>query len=259
MSKEFIFKKNIFGGFDRQQVIEYLSHIQAECTDHSNAEKITVVNSQITNLLERIEEKKQKIESLKSELKKINELEQSHDTNIFKNIETADKIISTAREEAANQIKEANKNASQSSKEITNLLLRIDSLKSEIALIGSKADNISTNLNKFEFENESAVDYITYESEEENTADETLQAESVSCSENIIFDEASAFNEETSTENSIDNFFAELEKLTGSEEFYDNGPDLDEAFDKPQKKVHDTSQKKDTAFDDMLKSIFHES
>lgn len=259
MSKEFIFKKNIFGGFDRKQVIEYLSRLQEECNDHNNTDKIATFNRQITVLIERIEEKKQKIESLKSELKKINELEQSHDTNIFKNIETADKIVSTAREEAANQIKEANKNASQSSKEITNLLLRIDSLKSEIALIGSKADNISTNLNKIEFENETAVDYITYESEEENTADETLQAESVSCSENIIFDEASAFNEETSTENSIDNFFAELEKLTGSEEFYDNGPDLDEAFDKPQKKAHDTSQKKDTAFDDMLKSIFHES
>ena len=38
MNKEFIIKKNIFGGFDRHQVIDYLAHLQSKCSDSTTHE-----------------------------------------------------------------------------------------------------------------------------------------------------------------------------------------------------------------------------
>ena len=47
MNKEFIIKKNIFGGFDRRQVIDYLAQLQSKCGDSATHEEIESTKEKI--------------------------------------------------------------------------------------------------------------------------------------------------------------------------------------------------------------------
>lgn len=266
MSKEFIFKKNILGGFDRQQVIDCLSNLQAKSSDQHTRSEIEKTNQHINEYLKKVDEKNKQIEELKTRLKEINNYKNSPDNNIFKAIETADKIVACAKEEVSNQIKIANNTASENSEKFAQLLLRIDTLKAEITQIGAKADNISSKLSIIETDEAEDIKKDSADIYQETQDDETVKIDSDSSFEmfeetdNIAFNEnESSFENEFNPDNSIDNFFAELEKLTGNENFYDNGPSIDEAFDRSKKILPDTDETKDDAFDDMLKNIFHES
>lgn len=266
MSKEFILKKNILGGFDRQQVIDCLSHLQAKSSDQHTRSEIEKTNQLIKEYLKKVDEKNKKIDELKTKLKEINHYENSPDNNIFKAIETADKIVACAKEEVTNQIKTANNTASESSEKFAQLLLRIDTLKSEITQIGAKADNISSKLSIIETDEAEDIKKDSADTYQETQGNKTVKIDSDPPSEmfeeteNIAFNEnENSFENEFNPDNSIDNFFAELEKLTGNENFYDNGPSIDEAFDRSKKILPDTDETKDDAFDDMLKNIFHES
>ena len=271
MSNEFILKKNIFGGFDRRQVIDYLAHLQAKCAESGNKSEIEKARLRIQAYLEKIEEKNNKIEELKKELKDLNDLSTSPVCNIFKSFEEADKIVSSAKKEAEQHIRSASDNVSDNNEKFTLLISRVDSLKAELAQIGSKADNISSKLNKIEnVEVEEINEYAVEETIEQaenpiieeivaKTPDDYLETvEETEDSPLLTIDEIIEGTQGFS--NSIDNFFAELEKLTGSADYYDNGPDINNTFDKSKRILpDDDNSEKDEAFDDMLKNIFHES
>lgn len=275
MSKEFILKKNIFGGFDRRQVIDYLAHLQEKCADSNNKSEIEKTRLQIKTYLEKIEEKNKKIEDLKNELQSLKALSETPVANVFKSLEEADKIVSSAKKEVEQHIRSASENVSESNEKFNLLISRVDVLKAELANIGSKADTISSKISKIEVEEfaedcaETAFDTVVPEAVEPvaETA-ETIAAEtfmdypddSEDYEETSILPFVDSDDEILTVANSIDNFFTELEKLTGSADFYDNRPDIDKAFDKSKKILPDDNNgEKDEAFDDMLKNIFHES
>ncbi len=266
MSKEFILKKNILGGFDRQQVIDCLSQLQSKCTDRHTRAEIEKTNQQINDYLKKIDERNKRIKELETELRELKDFEKSPDNNILKNLKTADRIVECAKEKAAIHIKTANNSASENSEKFTQLLLRVDSLKAEISQIGKKADNISSKLSIIETDESKNTDEALTDTYQKTLIAETVQNEADDSYEQIkeiddvvLIEEENIRGIELNSDNSIDNFFAELEKLTGSENFYDNGPSIDEPFDKSKKILPDTDEKKDAAFDDMLKNIFHES
>lgn len=256
MSKEFILKKNIFGGFDRRQVIDYLAQLQEKCADSSKSE-IEKVNLQIKAYLEKIEEKNRKIESLKSELDSLNKLSDTPVSNVFQSLEKADEIVSSAKKEVERHIRYASENISENNEKFTQLISRVDSLKAELAKIGSRADDISSKISTIDADEPSIVienrieksklqetvetAVKTDESDEEPNYD---YSETYILSEDFDIADTDDISEENhNISNSIDNFFAELEKLTGSADFYDNGPDIDEAFDKPKKNLPIDSNK----------------
>lgn len=73
MSKEIIFKNAIFGGFKREEVINYIVELQTEIVDSKNvlANKIREIKDckdEISGLKKSIEAKDKEIEKLKKEI-----------------------------------------------------------------------------------------------------------------------------------------------------------------------------------------------
>ena len=67
MAEETVFKKSLFGGFDRKQVIEYISYLASRCSDSATQEEFVLLRKQIEDLEKLIEEKDTVIEDLKKQ------------------------------------------------------------------------------------------------------------------------------------------------------------------------------------------------
>ncbi len=255
MSKEFIIKKNIFGGFDRRQVIDYLAHLQSQCAEPGVQDEIEATRNRIKALLEKIEEKDRKIKSLNEELRSLEDFNStSAQADGFESLSEADKIIENAKTEAKKYINETKQTVKNNNEQFDRIMSRISSLNEEIAIIGTNADKISSEIinladeedNEYSTEAEASAN-IPENSESPETFEEEIKFVLPETNEKIS-DDSDSFNY-------IDNFFSELEKLTGSADYYE-GQDITTCYDRPNKtNSGGNNAKNDEAFDDLLKNI----
>lgn len=215
MNKEFIIKKNIFGGFDRRQVIDYLAQLQSKCGDSATHEEIESTKEKIKVLIEKIEEKDRKIKNLNDELKELNSLKlQSEQIDGFESLSEADKIINNAKTEAQKYIHETKQTVISHNEQFEKIMTKISSLNKEIELIGTNAGKISS-----EIENITVAEdeYVNIEPEiTENipeTSDNNIEEyESEEIIDFILPETTEVETEISDAFNYIDNFFSELEK-----------------------------------------------
>ena len=255
MSKEFIIKKNIFGGFDRRQVIDYLAHLQSKCGDSTTHDEIESAKEKIKILIEKIEEKDRRIENLNNELKELNTLQvAAEQTDAFESLSEADKIIDNAKAEAKKYIHETRQTVISHNEQFEKIMTKISSLNKEIELIGTNAGKISS-----EIENITVAEdeYVNIEPEiteiTPETSDNNIEEyESEEIIDFILPETSDAETEDSDEFNYIDNFFSELEKITGSADYYE-GQDITTCYDRPNKTQSDI--KSNEVFDEHLKNI----
>lgn len=255
MNKEFIIKKNIFGGFDRRQVIDYLAQLQSKCGDSTTHEEIESTKEKIKVLIEKIEEKDRKIKNLNDELKELNSLKlQSEQNDGFESLSEADKIISNAKAEAKKYIHETKQTVISHNEQFKKIMTKISSLNKEIELIGTNAGKISSEIENITVAEDESVN-IEPEITENNpeTSDNNIEEyESEEIIDFILPETTEVETADSDAFNYIDNFFSEIEKITGSADYYE-GQDITTCYDRPNKTQSDT--KSDEAFDEHLKNI----
>ncbi len=232
MSMEFILKKNIFGGFDRRQVIDCISELQSQSISSDNRNQIESTKSRINEIQKKIAAKDIEINRLNSQLKELISLaDNSSDdySDIYASINEADKIIAAAKNEANQYMSETDTYIKKSNKDFETLMNRIHALNNELKVMGKNADHISVELSKVTIQPEdnevedivSKTPIHTLSSQKDDSSPEP------SISNDEYDDE---FTEEygeitlpssdepaddiSESFNSIDNFFAELDKLT---------------------------------------------
>lgn len=253
MSKEFIIKKNIFGGFDRRQVIDYLAHLQSQCTEPGVQDEIEATRNRIKALLEKIEEKDRKIKSLNDELQSLEGFNStSAQADGFESLSEADKIIENAKTKAKKYINETKQTVKNNNEQFDKIMSRISSLNEEIAIIGTNADKISSEIVNLADEEDN--EYST-EAEASAYIPESPDAFEEDIIEFILPETNEEISNDSDSFNYIDNFFSELEKLTGSADYYE-GQDITTCYDRPNKTDSGgNNPKNDEAFDDLLKNI----
>ena len=255
MSKEFIIKKNIFGGFDRRQVIDYLAHLQSQCTEPGIQDEIEATRNRIKTLLEKIDEKDRMIKSLNEELQSLENFNStSAQADGFESLSEAHKIIENAKTEAEKYINETKQTVKNNNEQFDKIMSRISSLNKEITLIGTNADRISSEITNITVE-ENDYDVSEQEITEDipEVPDENTEADGTEI--DLLLPETNkdeTADTDTDSFNYIDNFFSELEKLTGSTDYYE-AQDITTCYDKPNKTLSDEIS--DEAFDDLLKNI----
>lgn len=273
MSKEFVIKKNIFGGFDRRQVIDYIAHLQSQCANSETKAEIETSKEKIKVFLAEIEEKNQKIQSLTDELNTLNSFAASaQNKDSLETIAQADKILEKAKNEAEKYISTSTAKANEHTEKFSRMMSKLTSLNEEIALIGANAGKISSEIADIEIEEAEVVsegnqslcedDHMLSEaseiiSEEEPSEIEIKQEDD--CFAPSVIQADTDVNVDEDSFNYIDNFFTELEKLTGIPDFYDNVQDINEVFDRnrhilPEDKAESVN---DEAFDGLIKNVFN--
>ena len=280
MGKEFILKKNIFGGFDRRQVIEYIAQLQSQCEDIQSQTEIEEIKNKIDSFKKAIDEKDRTISKLNDELNKLNSLNDTQNAvDCLKGIAEADKIISAARAEAEEHISKTKIAFNNNKDKFESLFSKLSSLNAELLRIGENFENISKRINEVRIEDvphkenfEEPVilpeiideEDTAYDSTEPETVTETTKVidepEEAVEPENEYIPEEIENNDIPDSFNYIDNFFAELEKLTGAENFDD--ADITQITDSSFGKAEQSNINKldfaatDENFDELLKNVF---
>ncbi len=286
MSKEFILKKNIFGGFDRRQVIEYIAHLQSQCVDNVTKDEIESTKKKIKDFLDAIEEKNRMIENLHKELNSLNSLDESdfNTDEVFNALNEADGIVESAKKEAKKYIVAAHQTVTNNAEKFSSMRAKLVALNDEITFIGQSADKISSKLDNVSLEknadNEFAETYKNTATEPEvieNTGlTATIEEISVKNIESFADDNYSEEgydkislsdiieDEDESVEspyNSIDNFFTELGKITGFSDFCDDNNSTQSVPEITAPSVALLSDENDVqadeVFEGFLKNIFH--
>lgn len=218
MSKEIILKKKIFGGFNRRRVVECFAELQTEYADYDKHDEVLRLEEQINNLTARISEKDIELENLRNKLAELNSLSSQQNNSLnFNTLSQADRIIDDAKKEAEQYIKSADSYYKNSNKEFDLLMNKITELNREISEISSGATKISENLSKVSINDTSDDEIITSKAEPLTESPANYQNEEEILYEDdeadIFLSTESAEEDSTPSYNSIDNFFAELEKL----------------------------------------------
>lgn len=232
MSMEFILKKNIFGGFDRRQVIDCISELQSKSVSSDHRNQIEVTKSRINEIKKKISVKDVEIDKLNKQLKELTALaDMSTDdySEAYASINEADKIISAAKNEANQYMSETDTYIKKSNKDFESLMNKVHALNNELKVMGKNADHISAELNKVTIQ---PVDKETGNHNSKPQIPDRVSPKYIPSPNDSIsndeyddelteeYDEITLPVEDTPTDdipnsfNSIDNFFAELDKLT---------------------------------------------
>ena len=238
MSKEIIFKKNVFGGFDRRQVIEYISYLTSHCPDSASRKEILKLRKQIEELEGLINQRDAVISDLKSQ----------------KTSDSMNPVIISLQEIVQNgkKLKKSNEEidavTSSIQKDIDAKQPKIDSLLSKIASINSEFQSIQSNLraialklSEIDFDNighsenpvttdavKQTVKYETISDEAKEEVDTAVQIISNTDEYDYPADDDNDYtpmifdNTDDNSDvliNSIDNFFIELEKIAEAQIF----------------------------------------
>ena len=146
MSMEFILKKNIFGGFDRRQVIDCISELQSKSVSSDHRNQIEVTKSRINEIKEKISVKDVEIDKLNKQLKELTALaDMSTDdySEAYTTINEADRIITAAKKEAYQYMSETDTYIKKSNKDFESLMNKVHALNNELKVMGKKANHIS--------------------------------------------------------------------------------------------------------------------
>ena len=236
MQKEIIFKKNIFGGFNRRKVIDCLSQLKSDCATRISPEELRNMQELIDNYQNKIIEKDNEITNLKQQLQNLN-----CSCTASKTLFEANRTVTEAKNRAHKINTKLKNNVEDRSNRIEDIFEKIEKVNSEIDRIKNsllsadlKLDNISINnleakkseVNVFkpqetvpvvddnnEVTEVSKVSKVSKISEVTEATEEVLSAERKS---EVISEDISGTEEIV---NSIDNFFTELYKMTNGKLF----------------------------------------
>lgn len=236
MQKEIIFKKNIFGGFNRRQVIDCLSQLKSDCAARISPEELRNMQELIDNYQHEINEKDNEITNLKQQLQDLN-----YSCTASKTLFEAKRTVTEAKNRAHKINTKLKNNVEDRSNRIEDIFEKIEKVNSEIDRIKNsllsadlKLDNISINNleakrsevnvskpqetvpvvdDNNEVTEVSKVSKVSEVSEVTEATEEVLSSERKS---EVISEDISATEE---TINSIDNFFTELYKMTNGKLF----------------------------------------
>ena len=232
MKHEYIIKKNIFGGFDRADVINCLARLAAENNSKKQAE-ISAALNRIKELNEQITEKNKIINEYTSSLKADNINPEGREA-----ARTADEVLNKAKIEVK-RIKENIKiytefnspKLEQLQKKISYTSDEISRLTDNIKKLSGKLDNLDFNDIKVSECSEKAEDIINNqiteipieqapEPEKTDKIITPIPAEEVKEASLDLSEPAttSVEAEPSDSFNSIDNFFAEMDKLIAAKE-----------------------------------------
>lgn len=225
MNNEIILKKNIVGGFNRKQVIDCIVQIKKDCANKVSVDEIEATKNTIDTYTEMVSLKDVQIKELRNQLDEINSSKKDKSpSSAVKSISEANQTVTAAKkraEEITNTVKA----------EIENKSDKLDSIFTKLTLINNEIERIKNVLSEA---SEKISDININCETESNTiiSDDIKQSVTSKAHEkeqNIIKTEV-AENQPTEditefliqTEenfNSIDNFFAELYKMTNGKLF----------------------------------------
>ncbi len=242
MNDLIILKTNLIGGVDKQQVVDYITDLQAQLREHDLAPEIKAAEIKIRTLHEEINRKDGTLCDLRIKLEELNSFEarlegalefiQAIPENsfraIFKNqkakivFERINKVLSintAAADKILPEIDSVNTQLEKISSELQSVLMKLDNVHfddKEISLLKTSTTVFPEDAPSEFFEDEIATfeELIPESLEEEQNYNQPEDFENTA--ETVDYYELSATDEDDADplfENSVDNFFAELEKL----------------------------------------------
>lgn len=224
MQKEIIFKKNIFGGFNRRQVIDCLSQLKSDCAARISPEELRNIQELIDNYQNKINEKDNEITNLKQQLQDLN-----HPTTASKTLFEANRTVTEAKNRAQeinttlkNTVEDRSKRIEDISKKIEKVNSEIDRIKSSLLSVDQKLESIS--INNLETENSQTTDLnqtktVPVFDDNNEVTGITEDAEEVKSQQDKKEETIQIVSSPEETFNSIDNFFTELYKMTNGKLF----------------------------------------
>lgn len=229
MQKEIVLKKNIFGGFNRKQVIDCLSQLKSDCSADSNPEELRFKQAQIERMQSDLKEKDDKIKELQAQLNDLNKSKSYTDSGtLFE----ANRIVTNAKNNAEeintilrNAVVSKNIHIEEMFDKIKNINKEIDRIKNSLLTSDYKLSDISikkvTCVEPKEKTKPKSVEFPEAEIIEQ-TSDEIDIADKYAVDENETESNAKHIKDTDKNNNSIDNFFDELYKMTNSKLFEQN-------------------------------------
>lgn len=226
MQKEIVLKKNIFGGFNRKQVIDCLSQLKSDCFADSNPEELRFKQAQIERMQSDLKEKDDKIKELQAQLNDLNKSKSYTDSGtLFE----ANRIVTNAKNNAEeintilrNDVVSKKIHVEEMFDKIKNINKEIDRIKNSLLTSDYKLSDISikkvTCVEPKEKTKPKSVEFPETEIIEQ-TPDEIDIADKYTVDENETESNAKHIKDTDENNNSIDNFFDELYKMTNSKLF----------------------------------------
>lgn len=227
MQQEIILKKNIIGGFNRKQVTQCLLQLKSECNETLSADYIADIKNTIDNLTAILNDKTDQTRLLKELLESLKRTDCEDRITMTKSISKSEKNIEKAKSQAE-EIKKKTKN------EIESKSVKLEIMFSKIHLIGKETERIKGRLTQTldrlsEIQINTDIEEVNNQHEKVQTVpiEEviTIKGETLPENEpeNVIEsyeDNINIISEDTQESiNSIDNFFAELYKMTNGKLF----------------------------------------
>ncbi len=238
MKQEIIFKKNIFGGFDRRQVIACIEKLQQESVSAAEDKNLLNLRETVEQYSNLLQEKNLIVEELKTQLAEISSSKTfTNNDSFINNISQAERNIENAKQRSEIITESLKHDISDKNEKLNVLFAKINNIKEQSEIIKDNLSKILLKLNNIEidYSSESTTNTENQEikesfSEPDDTTDNVLENKEPTLTE----DEIDKIFQEEDNFNSIDNFFAELYKMTNGKLFEPRKlpePDSDDDFE----------------------------
>lgn len=238
MNREIILKKNILGGFDRKQVIDCIAHLKADCAGKASADEIEAAKTAIDTFTKMISQKDVQIKELKSQLDEIKSSKNDKSpSSAVKSISEANQTVTSAKKRADEITNTVKADIENKSDKLDTIFSKLTAINKEIERIKNVLSEASDKLSDININSEADGNAIISEDfkqsatpqipENEQTVTQTDVAE-----KQAIEDITEFLSQTEENFNSIDNFFAELYKMTNGKLFEQRKkPDFDTSDD----------------------------
>lgn len=212
MQQEIILKKNVFGGFNRKQVVDCIEKLQLEHSDTVSDKELSYIKNKLKIYTEDLDKKNRIIQELKSRLKEADKAISSPTAQ--ESISNADKIILRAKRKAEQITKEAETS-------IETKRIKAEKLLSKVILINDETERIKKELNNVmvKLSEITITDCPDKEEIEPIKPEDAVLTKEPNSIKDTIEDIDEYLNRTEENFNSIDNFFAELYKMTNGKLF----------------------------------------
>lgn len=153
MDRDVLLKKNIIGGFDKKQVMDYISHLQASCNNRKTREEIEDMRLRVASLREVIKEKDKQIAALTSEIDDINnvKLPGSETKSGFDILKVSAEQFEKAKIEGEEITAKVSEGIKSKEDKFSTLFNRISSINDEISKFSESISGLSEKLEDVPF------------------------------------------------------------------------------------------------------------
>lgn len=238
MNNEIILKKNIVGGFNRKQVIDCIVQIKKDCANKVSVDEIEATKKAIDAYTEMVSQKDDQIKKLKNHLNEVNYSKSNQSpTTTAKSISEANQTVMSAKKRAdeisntvKTEIKNKNDKINSIFAQLTFINNEIERIKNVLSEASEKVSNININC---ETDSNTIISDDIKQSVTSKAHDKEQNIIKTEVAENQPTEDITEFLIQTEENfNSIDNFFAELYKMTNGKLFEQRQkPDFDTSDD----------------------------